>query len=57
MIYVSSTNRELTEKYVNWATQGLPGAKKLLPTEIINKKDCTKEVMFGVIRGTHLVYK
>ena len=57
MIYVSSTNRELTEKYVDWATQGLPGAKKLLPTEIINKKDCTKAVMFGVLRGTHLVYK
>ena len=57
MIYVSSTNRKLTEKYVDWAVQGLPDAKKLLPTEIINKKDCTKAVMFGVLRGTHLVYK
>ena len=39
MIYVSSTNRKLTEKYVDWAVQGLSGAQKLLPTEIINKKD------------------
>ena len=57
MIYVSSTNRTLTEKYVDWAVQGLPRAKKLAPTEIINKTDCTKAVMFGVLRGTHLVYK
>ena len=57
MIYVSSTNRKLTEKYVDWAAQGLPGAKKLAPTEIINKTDCTKAVMFGVLRGTHLVYE
>ena len=41
MIYVSSTNRQLTEKYVDWAVKGLPGAKKLLPNEIINKKDNT----------------
>ncbi len=57
MIYVSSTNRQLTEKYVDWAVRGLPGAKKLSPNEIINKKDCTKAVMFGVLRGTHLVYQ
>jgi|TARA_A100001015_G_scaffold30643_1_gene34114 hypothetical protein len=57
MIYVSATNRKLTEKYVDWAVQGLPDAKKLEPIEIINKTDCTKAVMFGVLRGTHLVYK
>ena len=57
MIYVSCTNRTTTEKYVEWAVQGLPGANKLTPTEIINKTDCTKTVMFGVLRGTHLVYK
>ena len=57
MIYVSSTNRKLTERYVDWAVQGLPDAKKLEPTKIINKTDCTKAVMFGVLRGTHLVYK
>ena len=57
MIYVSATNRKLTEKYVDWAVQGLPGAKKLEPIDIIKKTDCTKAVMFGVLRGTHLVYK
>ena len=57
MIYVSSTNRQLTEKYVDWASQGLPNSKKLQPLEIIAKTDCTKIVVFGVLRGTHLVYR
>ena len=56
MIYVSATNRKLTEKYVDWAVQGLPGAIKLNPTDIIKKTDCKKTVIFGVLRGTHLVY-
>ena len=57
MIYVSATNRKLTEKYVDNAVQGLPNATKLQPHEIISKTDATKVVMFGVLRGTHLVYK
>ena len=57
MIYVSATNRKLTEKYVDHAVQGLPDAIKLQPLEIINKKDASKVVIFGVLRGTHLVYK
>ena len=56
MIYVSATNRQLTEKYVDWAVTGLPGAVKLNPQDIIKKTDCKKAVMFGVLRGTHLVY-
>ena len=38
MIYVSSTNRKLTEKYIDWAVAGLPTSKKLKPLEIITKK-------------------
>ena len=57
MIYVSATNRKLTEKYVDWAVSGLPGSRKLPPTEIIKKNDADKIVLFGVLRGTHLVYK
>ena len=57
MIYVSSTNRKLTEKYIDWAVAGLPTSKKLKPLEIITKKDCTKAVLLGVLRGTHLVYR
>ena len=57
MIYVSATKRHLTEKYVDWAVKGLPGSKKLDPIEIIKQKDCSKAVLFGVLRGTHLVYK
>ena len=56
MIYVSATNRQLTEKYVDWAVTGLPGAVKLNPQDILKKTDCKKAVMFGVLRGTHLVY-
>ena len=36
MIYVSATNRKLTEKYVDNAVQGLAKAIKLQPVEIIN---------------------
>ena len=57
MIYVSSTNRKLTEKYIDWAVAGLPTSKKLNPLEMITKKDCTKAVLLGVLRGTHLVYR
>ena len=57
MIYVSATNRKLTESYVDRAVAGLPNAKKLTPKEILTKTDATKVVMFGVLRGTHLVYK
>jgi hypothetical protein len=57
MIYVSSTNRKLTEKYIDWAVAGLPNCKKLSPLEMITKKDCTKAVLLGLLRGTHLVYR
>ncbi len=57
MIYVSSTNRKLTEKYIDWAVAGLPNCKKISPLELITKKDCTKAVLLGLLRGTHLVYR
>ena len=57
MIYVSSTNRKLTEKYIDWAVAGLPDCKKLSPLELIKKQDCTKAVLLGLLRGTHLVYR
>ncbi|MEC7568324.1 MAG: hypothetical protein VYA01_04865, partial [Bacteroidota bacterium] len=55
MIYVSNTNRKLTEKYVDWAVQGLPGATKMQPVDILKKNDCTMGVIFGVRRGTLVV--
>jgi len=57
MIYISSTNRELTEKYVNFAHKGLKGSIKLSPNDIIKTNDCDKVVFFGILRGTNLVYK
>ena len=57
MIYVSATNRKLTEKYVDWAVKGLKNSTKLNPQDLIKKQNCTKAVLFGVLRGTHLVYR
>jgi hypothetical protein len=57
MIYISSTNREHTEKYVNFALKGLTGSVKLSPDDIIKTKDCEAVVFFGILRGTNLVYR
>jgi len=57
MIYLSKTNRDLTQKYINFAQKGLPGSIQLDPLDIINKNDCDKTVIFGILRGTNLVYQ
>jgi hypothetical protein len=57
MIYLSKTNRELTEKYINFAHKGLPNSVKLSPDDIIKTEDCDKVILFGILRGTNLVYK
>ena len=57
MIYASKTNRQLTEKYIDWAVQGFQNCKKLSPLDILKTKDATKVILFGVLRGTHLVYR
>lgn len=57
MIYLSNTNRELTEKYISFAKKGLPGSVQLDPLEIINKTDCDQVVLFGILRGTNLIYR
>jgi hypothetical protein len=57
MIYISKTNRELTQKYIDFAQKGLPGSVQKDPLDIINTTDCDKVVLFGILRGTNLVYK
>ena len=57
MIYLSKTNRDLTQKYINFAQKGLQGSIQLDPLDIINKTDCDKTVIFGILRGTNLVYQ
>ena len=57
MIYISKTNRRVTEKYIDSAAKGLPGSKKLMPVEILKRTDCHKVILFGILRGTHLVYR
>ena len=37
MIYLSKTNRDLTQKYINFAQKGLQGSIQLDPLDIINK--------------------
>ena len=57
MIYLSNTHRELTEKYIKFAQKGIPGSKILPYDEILKKKDAESVWLFGILRGTNLVYE
>lgn len=57
MIYLSKTHRQLTEKYIEFAHKGIPGSQILPYDEILKKTDATKVWIFGILRGTNLVYK
>ena len=57
MIYLSKTARFVTEKYIEFAQQGMPGSKILPYDQVIEKKDATKVWFFGILRGTNLVYE
>jgi len=56
MIYISKTDRPATERYMLAAQQGLPGSKILPWDQVIAQKDATKVVLFGILRGTNVVY-
>lgn len=57
MIYLSQTHREVTEKYIRFADQGIPGSKILPYKDILNIKEAEGIWLFGILRGTDLVYK
>ena len=57
MIYLSNTDREVTEKYMKMAQSGMPGSTLLPYHEVLQKTDATKIWLFGILRGTNLVYE
>jgi hypothetical protein len=57
MIYLSKTHREVTEKYINFAHQGIPGSTILPHDKILEKNDASEVWFFGILRGTNLVYE
>ena len=56
MIYLTKTNRPATEKYISWSQQGLPGSRILSWDQVIQQRDAEKIVLFGILRGTNVVY-
>jgi hypothetical protein len=57
MIYLSKTSRQVTEKYIEFAHKGIPGSQILTYEQVLSKKDATKVWLFGILRGTNLVYQ
>ena len=57
MIYLSNTDREVTEKYMRMAQSGMPNSTLLPYHEVLKKTDATKVWLFGILRGTNLVYE
>lgn len=57
MIYLSKTNRSVTEKYIKFCQQGLPNSKILEWHEILTKSDVDKLVFLGILRGTNVLYR
>ena len=57
MIYLSKTSRQVTEKYIQFAHKGLPGSQILPYEQVLAKTDATKVWLFGILRGTNLVYE
>ena len=57
MIYLSQTHRDLTEKYIKFAHKGMPNSK-ILPYDKVLQRDDAQEIwLFGILRGTNLVYE
>ena len=57
MIYLSQTHRDVTEKYIRFANEGMPGSKILPYKDILTKREAEGIWLFGILRGTDLVYK
>jgi len=57
MNYLSKTNRHVTEKYIEFFKQGIPNSKILPHNECIQATDADSISLFGILRGTNLVYE
>lgn len=57
MIYLSKTNRKVTEKYIEFFQKGIMNSLIDSPEQIISNKDVDAVCFFGILRGTNLVWK
>jgi len=57
MNYLSKTNRKVTEKYIEFFSQGIPNSKILSHTDCLETTDADSISLFGILRGTNLVYE
>lgn len=57
MHYLSQTHRPATEKYIQFVNEGLKQSKILPYNEVLQKDHAEGVWLFGILRGTDLVYK
>jgi hypothetical protein len=56
MIYLSKTNRKVTEKYIDFFHKGIKNSSIVPTNEILLKKDIDSVCFFGILRGTNLIW-
>jgi len=57
MIYLSTTSRQVTEKYIEFCKKGLPNSVISSWKEIIEKNDVEKLIFLGILRGSNVLYE
>jgi len=57
MIYLSNTNRKVTEKYIEFFHKGIKDSLIIPTNEISSKKDIDAICFFGILRGTNLIWE
>jgi hypothetical protein len=55
--YLSTTQRTVTEKYINFFQRGIPNSQIEGYENILKKTDISSVSFFGILRGTNLLYK
>lgn len=56
MIYLSKTNRTVTEKYIEFFHKGIKDSVISTTNDIPSKKDVEGVCFFGILRGTNLIW-
>jgi hypothetical protein len=55
--YLSTTQRTVTEKYINFFQRGIPNSQIKTYETILKKSDISSITFFGILRGTNLLYE
>jgi len=55
--YLSTTNRQVTEKYIEFFKKGIPNSQIENYETILKKKDISSITFFGILRGTNILYE